>query len=103
LYIRDAYNRGMSSIQFEWDPQKAQVNLRKHKVSFEDAQSVFSDEYALLIDDPDHSDGEDRFVLLGLSHSLRLLVVVHCYRAEGRVVRIISARKADRDEQSIYG
>jgi uncharacterized protein len=93
----------MSSIQFEWDPQKAQVNLRKHKVSFEDAQSVFSDEYALLIDDPDHSEEEDRFVLLGLSHSLRLLVVVHCYRAEGRVVRIISARKADRDEQSIYG
>jgi uncharacterized protein len=93
----------MSSIQFEWDSTKAQVNLRKHKVSFEDAQSVFSDEHALLIDDPDHSQEEDRFVLLGLSHSLRLLVVVHCYRVEGRVIRIISARKADRDEQSIYG
>jgi uncharacterized protein len=92
----------MSSIQFEWDPKKAQANLRKHKVSFEDAQSVFSDERALLIDDPDHSEDEDRFVLLGLSQSLRLLVVVHCYRAEGRVVRIISARKADADEQSIY-
>ena len=92
----------MSSIQFEWDPKKAQANLRKHKVSFEDAQSVFSDERALLIDDPDHSDEEDRFVLLGLSQSLRLLVVVHCYRAEGRVIRIISARKADADEQSIY-
>ena len=92
----------MSSIRFEWDPAKAAINLRKHKVSFEDAQSVFSDEQALLIDDPDHSDEEDRFVLLGLSQSLRLLVVVHCYRAEGRVIRIVSARKADADEQSIY-
>ena len=92
----------MSPIRFEWDPNKAQVNLRKHKVSFEDAQSVFSDERALLIDDPDHSEEEDRFVLLGLSQSLRLLVVVHCYRAEGRAIRIISARKADADEQSIY-
>lgn len=92
----------MSSIQFEWDLKKAQVNLRKHKVSFEDAQSVFSDERALLIDDPDHSEEEERFVLLGLSQSLRLLVVVHCYRAEGRLIRIISARKADADEQSIY-
>jgi uncharacterized protein len=102
MYIRHAYNGHMSSIQFEWDPKKSQVNLRKHKVSFEDAQSVFSDERALLIDDPDHSEEEDRFVLLGLSQSLRLLVVVHCYRAEGRVIRIISARKADADEQSIY-
>ena len=90
------------SIQFEWDPSKAQVNLRKRKVSFEDARSVFSDERALLIDDPDHSELEDRFVLLGLSHSLRVLVVVHCYRAEGRVIRIISARKADADEQALY-
>ena len=92
----------MSSIQFEWDPKKAKLNLQKHKVSFEDAQSVFSDEQALLIDDPDHSEEEDRFVLLGLSQSLRLLVVVHCYRTEGRVIRIISARKADADERSIY-
>ena len=92
----------MSAIRFEWDPKKAQANLRKHKVSFEEAQSVFSDERALLIDDPDHSEGEDRFVLLGLSRSLRLLVVVHCYRAEGHVIRIISARKADADERSIY-
>ena len=90
------------SIRFEWDPSKAQVNLRKHKVSFEDARSVFSDERALLIDDPDHSELEDRFVLLGLSHSLRVLVVVHCYRAEGRVIRIISARKADADEPALY-
>ena len=92
----------MSTIRFEWDSKKAQANLRKHKVSFEDAQSVFSDERALLIDDPDHSEDEERFVLLGLSQTLRLLVVVHCYRAEGRVIRIISARKADAEEQSIY-
>ena len=92
----------MSSLRFEWDPKKATLNLRKHGVSFEDAQSVFSDENGLLIDDPDHSEEEDRFVLLGLSHSLRLLVVVHCYRSEGRVIRIISARKADAQERSIY-
>lgn len=92
----------MSGIRFEWDPTKAEANLRKHKVSFEDAQSAFSDERALLIDDPDHSDTEDRFVLLGLSRSLRLLVVVHCYRAEGQSIRIISARKADADERTFY-
>jgi uncharacterized DUF497 family protein len=92
----------VSTIRFDWDPRKAEANLRKHKVSFDDAQSVFSDERALLIDDPDHSEDEERFVLLGLSQSLRLLVVVHCYRAEGRVIRIISARKADADERSIY-
>jgi hypothetical protein len=92
----------MPSLRFEWDPKKAALNLRKHSVSFEDAQSVFSDENALLIDDPDHSEEEDRFVLLGLSQSLRLLVVVHCYRSEGRVIRIISARKADAQERSSY-
>ena len=92
----------MSSLRFEWDPKKAALNLRKHNVDFEDAQSVFSDENALLIDDPDHSEEEDRFVLLGLSQSLRLLVVVHCYRSEGKVIRIISARKADAQEQSSY-
>jgi uncharacterized protein len=93
----------MTSIGFEWDLKKANANLRKHGVSFDDAQSVFADDNALLIDDPDHSDEEDRFVLLGLSRSLRLLVVVHCYRAEGRVIRIISARKADADERRFYG
>ena len=92
----------MSSLRFEWDPKKAALNLRKHNVSFEDAQSVFSDENALLIDDPDHSEEEDRFVLLGLSQSLRLLVVVHCYRREGKVIRIISARKAEAQEKSSY-
>ncbi len=102
MYVRHAYNARMSSLRFEWDPKKAALNLRKHNVSFEDAQSVFSDENALLIDDPDHSEAEDRFVLLGLSQSLRLLVVVHCYRSEGKVIRIISARKADANERSSY-
>ena len=92
------------SLSFEWDPRKASANLRKHGVSFEDAQSVFTDERARLIDDPDHSTdaNEDRFLLLGLSTSLRLLVVAHCYRKAGGVIRIISARKATREEHSYY-
>jgi hypothetical protein len=90
------------SLSFEWDPRKAAANLRKHDVSFEDAQSVFSDERARLIDDPDHSADEDRFLLLGLGSSLRLLVVAHCYRVGGNTIRIISARKATREEQRFY-
>lgn len=89
-------------LRFEWDQVKATANLRKHGVSFEDAQSVFADENAKLIDDPDHSDQEDRFVMLGLSSSLKLLVVCHCYRAEGHVIRIISARKAGKHERAFY-
>ena len=100
--IHHMYNIGMSTLHFEWDPVKAAANLRKHKVSFEDARTVFSDERALLIDDPDHSDDEDRFVLLGLSRSLRLLVVAHCYRSAGNVIRIIFARKAMADEERHY-
>jgi hypothetical protein len=92
----------MSSLFFEWDPVKAAANLRKHKVSFEDAQTVFSDERARLIDDPDHSEDEERFLLLGLSSSLRLLVVAHCYRSTDNVIRIISARKATADEARHY-
>ncbi len=92
----------MSSLRIEWDPKKAAQNLRKHGVSFEEAQTVFSDDCARLIDDPDHSEHEDRFVLLGLSNSLRILVVIHCYREEGNVVRIISARKATREERGFY-
>ena len=92
----------MSTLRFEWDPSKAAANLRKHRVSFEDAQSVFSDERARLIDDPDHSEAEERFVLLGLSSTLRLLVVAHCYRSAGNVIRVISARKATADEEHDY-
>ena len=89
-------------LRFEWDHKKAAANLRKHGVSFEDAQTVFADESAKLIDDPDHSEEEDRFVLLGLSSSLRLLVVCHCYRSEGNIIRIISARKAEGHERNSY-
>ena len=89
-------------LRFEWDPKKAASNLRKHRVSFEDAQTVFADQNAKLIDDPDHSDDEDRFVLLGLSGVLRMLVVCHCYRSEGNVIRIISARKATARESRLY-
>ena len=90
------------SLRFEWDPRKAAANFRKHGVSFEDAESVFADERARLIDDPDHSVDEELFLLLGLSSSLRLLVVAHCYREAGGIIRIISARKATREEQGFY-
>ncbi|GMU73712.1 MAG: hypothetical protein AMXMBFR42_31640 [Burkholderiales bacterium] len=90
------------SLAFEWDLRKAAANLRKHGVSFEDAESVFSDERARLIDDPDHSAVEERFLLLGLDSNVRLLVVAHCYRAGGNTVRIVSARKATREEQRYY-
>ena len=92
----------MSTLRFEWDDQKAAANLKKHKVSFDEAKSVFVDERAKLIDDPDHSEDEDRFVLLGLSSALRLLLVCHCYRSEGNVIRIISARKAIAEESRSY-
>ncbi|MCX7144285.1 MAG: BrnT family toxin [Proteobacteria bacterium] len=92
----------MSTLRFEWDDRKAAANLRKHGVSFEEAKSVFFDERAKLIDDPDHSDAEDRFVLLGLSSVLRLLLVCHCYRRDGNVIRIISARKAIAKESKSY-
>lgn len=96
------YTTGTSGIRFEWDLVKAASNFRKHGVSFQEAQSVFSDEQALLINDPDHSENEDRFVLLGFSQSLRLLIVVHCYRADGDLIRIISARRADAGERYTY-
>ena len=92
----------MSSLQFEWDDRKAAANLKKHGVSFEEARSVFLDDRARLIDDPDHSDDEDRFVLLGLGTSLRLLLVCHCYRGEGNIIRIVSARKASTRESKAY-
>ncbi len=92
----------MSSLDFEWDPKKAATNARKHGVTFDEARTVFLDDNARLIDDPDHSDDEERFVLLGLSHSLRLLLVCHCYRSDGGVIRIISARKATTTEAAGY-
>ena len=92
----------MSDLRFEWDPRKAAQNLRKHGVSFSEAEPVFSDERALLVDDPDHSEEEERFLLLGLSAELRLLVVSHSYRSNELVIRIISAWKATRPERQQY-
>jgi uncharacterized DUF497 family protein len=92
----------MSSIKFEWEEAKAADNIKKHGVSFEEARTVFFDERARLINDPDHSENEDRFILLGLSSSLRVLIVCHCYRSEGNVIRIISARKATTQESKVY-
>ena len=92
----------MSDARFEWDKRKATENRRKHGITFEEATSAFLDENARVIPDPDHSDDEDRFVLLGLSVRLRLLVVVHCYRWGEDLIRIISARKADPSERKQY-
>jgi len=92
----------MSELQFEWDEAKAAANLKKHGIGFEEAKTVFYDERARIIDDPDHSEDEQRFILLGLCSALRLLVVCHCYRSEDQVIRIISARKANREESKFY-
>lgn len=92
----------MSTIKFEWDENKNEINKKKHKISFEEAQTVFYDEEALVIDDPEHSKEEDRFIILGFSNKANLLVVCHCYRASDTVIRIISARKATKSENRQY-
>ena len=92
----------MPDLRFCWDSRKAQANLRKHGVSFEEAETAFLDGHALLIDDPDPVSGEDRFLLLGLSAVARLLVVCHCVRDRGETIRIINARRADKQEQGEY-
>jgi hypothetical protein len=92
----------MKRLEFEWDKKKDKANLKKHGVSFDEARTVFYDEYALQFFDPEHSENEDRFLLLGASFKLKVLVVCHCYREEETVIRIISARKADQDEEQFY-
>jgi hypothetical protein len=92
----------MPEIRFEWDEKKHALNKRKHGVSFNEGQTIFADENGLLLDDTDHSYDEDRFILLGLSSSLRLLVVSHTYRKDDAIIRIISARKATPSEQKQY-
>lgn len=99
---RNPYIVHMSEMRFEWDDAKSRQNLRKHGVSFEEAQTVFMDENAVRFFDPDHSDDEDRFLMLGISFRLRVLVVCHCFRQSDSVIRIISARKADKGEESDY-
>ena len=93
----------MISMRFTWDEAKAAENLRKHGVSFEEGSTVFADENARLKHDPDHSQQEDRFILLGFSARLRLLIVCHAYRENDEVIRIISARKATPNERKQYG
>jgi uncharacterized DUF497 family protein len=92
----------MKKLIFEWDDKKNTSNKRKHGVTFEDAQTVFFDENAIEFDDPDHSIQKERFILLGLSQSLKILVVCHCYRSDESKIRIISARKATKKEQGVY-
>lgn len=93
----------MKAIYFEWDIHKNETNIKKHKISFEEAKTVFYDEHARIIADPEHSQDEDRFIILGFSSALRLLVVCHCYRKEDEIIRIISARKATKNESKYYG
>ena len=90
-------------LSFEWDEDKNRINQKKHKVSFEEAKTVFYDERALVIDDPEHSQEEERFIILGMSARANLLIVCHCYRSSDSIIRIISARKATKTEPSFYG
>lgn len=92
----------MDDIKFEWDENKNRTNQFKHKISFEEAKTVFSDPEAIVIDDPEHSEEEDRFIILGFSQAANLLVVCHCYRDADRAIRIISARKATKNEARQY-
>jgi len=89
-------------MRFEWDPAKAASNIRKHLISFEGAKAVFFDDFAVQFFDDEQSVREDRFIMLGMRSTARLLVVCHCERAEGDVIRIISARKATRAESAFY-
>ena len=96
------YNVRMIELDFEWDQRKAKANVKKHGVSFDAARSAFYDENAIQFHDPDHSNEVDRFVLLGMSFKTQVLVVCRCYRESEMVIRIISARKADKDEELGY-
>ncbi|PIE78039.1 MAG: hypothetical protein CSA15_09835 [Candidatus Delongbacteria bacterium] len=91
------------NVRFDWDKNKNKLNQSKHKIDFEEAKTVFYDPSALLIHDPDHSEVEERFIIMGMSQNLKILVVCHCYRSNDEVIRIISARKADKDEIKQYG
>jgi len=92
----------MNELRFEWDDRKEKINIRNHGISFDEVRTVFYDENAIQFFDPDHSEDEDRFILLGMSFKLRILIVCHCFRENETVVRIISARKADKNEEHEY-
>ncbi|HEY6906970.1 MAG TPA: BrnT family toxin [Ignavibacteriaceae bacterium] len=92
----------MNDIQFQWDQNKNIENIKNHKVSFEEAKTVFFDENARLITDPEHSINEERFIILGISYKLRILVVAHTYKENDEIIRIISARKSNKTESKYY-
>jgi len=92
----------MKKLVFEWDEKKGENNTKKHGVSFDEARTAFYDENAIQFYDPEHSDSEDRFILLGSSFNFKTLVVCHCFREQETVIRIISARKADKNEENYY-
>ena len=92
----------MDILEFEWDPNKNEINKKKHGLSFEVAKEVFYDEFAILFDDPDHSDDEDRFLIIGTIRTEKICIVSHCYRDGENRVRIISAREATKNEKKIY-
>lgn len=96
------YNVRMNDLIFEWDAKKEKLNVKKHGISFEDAKAAFYDETAIVFHDPDHSEDEDRFILLGLSLRVDVLVVCHCFREDESIIRIVSARQADKREESDY-
>ena len=89
-------------LSFEWDENKNRINQKKHGITFEEASTVFYDDLAILFDDPEHSQEEERFILLGMSDAANLCIVCHCYRASETVIRIISARKATKKEEERY-
>ena len=102
LYLYNNYTISTDGIKFQWDENKNSINRRKHHISFEEAQTVFADVDALIIDDPDHSEQEERFIIMGFSLRANLLVVCHCYRYNDSIIRIISARKATSKEARQY-
>lgn len=102
IALRYIYSVVMADLRFEWDDRKSRENRRKHGVSFEEACTVFFDRHAVEFYDDEHAAWEDRFLLLGMSAKLRILMVCHCLREGGDVIRIVSARKATRNEQRHY-
>lgn len=93
----------MDELKFEWDENKNEINKRKHGISFETAREVFYDDDAVLFDDPDHSVGEERFLIIGMTESVKKICIVsHCYRDADNVIRLISAREATKNEKNVY-
>lgn len=92
----------MENIKFEWDENKNKINMAKHGIALEEAATVFYDDDAIMFDDPEHSMEEDRFLILGITRHMNLCIVSHCYRDGDSIIRIISARKATKNEAKTY-